>query len=129
MDIGVMEILYCWQSLVLSAGVHLGTRSLKNAILLLAGKDDVKQAWARHVVIPIVPLTLGTIAAVVFPLHPDMLVKYIAQDGTAHPWLVYAAYGGAVGTFADYLHQRVNGALKIKEAVAANKEGKTPTGM
>ena len=121
-DLSVMEILYCWQSIVLSAGVHVATRSMKNVLLLLAGANEVRQAWAKHVALPVVPLFLGMLAAVVFPLHPAQLIKYVEQDHVKSPWLVYAAYGGAIGTFADYIHHRISGVLKVKEAITTNKD-------
>jgi hypothetical protein len=116
MDLSVMEILYCWQSVILAAGVSVITKSIKNVFIIAAGDDEVKQAWARHVALPIVPLVLGSISAVVFPLHPTALSRYIEQDHVQTPWLVYFCYGGAVGTFADYMYQRVNGVLKVRDA-------------
>lgn len=116
MELGPMEILYCWQSMLLSCGVHVGTRACKGAFILAAGDNKKRLAWAKHVFIPLVPLILGSLAAVIFPLHPEALVKYIKADGIADPWLVYACYGGAIGTFADYIHQRISGMLEIKNA-------------
>lgn len=116
MELGPMEILYCWQSVLLSCGVHVGTRALKGAVLLSAGDSKKRLAWAKQFFIPLIPLLLGMFSAVVFPLHPDALVKYIKADGIADPMMVYACYGGAVGTFADYIHQRISGAMEIKSA-------------
>lgn len=123
MDLGLgpLEILYCWQSIVLSCGVHVGTMVLKNAVILLAGDSKIKLAWAKEVAVPLLPLILGVLSAVYIQLLPDYLTAYIATHDVKAPWRVYAAYGASIGTFADYIHQRVASTLKIK---AAHNESK-----
>jgi hypothetical protein len=125
-DLGILQILYCWQSLLLSVGVSVTTSSFKGAILLQAGPDPIREAWAKQVIIPMIPLILGAFAALIFPIRPDILVKEVQASGVAHPWLVYVAYGAAVGVFADYLFQRVTGMMKVRDAVKDGKEAAKP---
>jgi hypothetical protein len=89
---------------------------MKNAFILMAGQDKLKLAWAKEVAIPLIPILLGVLSGVLVPLRPDYLVAYLKTQEISSPMMVYAAYGASIGTFADYIHQRIAGMLKIKEA-------------
>lgn len=120
-SLGPLNIFICWESIALAAGVHVGTRSMKSALLLTA-KTPRSIAIRRHIVMPCIPLILGAIAAVIFPLHPPWLELYIEENSIEQPLLIYFCYGGMIGVFADYIHQRIAGTIKLKEAMSETQE-------
>lgn len=119
MDLGPLEVFLCWESVALSAGVHVGTRAIKSALLLLA-KTPKAEAWIKHVILPCVPLFLGAFAAMVLPIHPVWLTDYIEREEITDTLGLFFCYGGMIGTFADYIHQRIAGTLKLKEAMSSD---------
>lgn len=123
-DLGPLEVFLCWESVALSAGVHVGTRAAKSALLLLVKSPKV-EAWVRHVLLPCIPLLLGAVAAVVLDLYPAWLADYVIREKVEDPRVMFFCYGGMIGVFADYIHSRVSGTLKLKNAMSATTEEAT----
>lgn len=110
--LGPLEVIYSWQSLLMSVIVYATTRSAKGSVYLLAGGDPRKNLWVKHAVLPVLPLAIGSLVCMVIPMRPPLIEEYAAASGSA--WAVYAAFGACIGQFADYLHQRIEGILKLK---------------
>lgn len=129
-DFGPVKVFYCWQSILLALLVYGGTQMTKRVLdAAFKGEENRKKnRWATEVLLPGLPLILGAGAGAVLPLHPEMLAQYIVASTPKHPWLIYAAWGAAVGQFADYLYQRINRAMEafakapVKAEEAASPE-------
>lgn len=109
MDLGPVEILYNWQSIVLAAGVSAVVQGLKKTLDIVVGGKDKRKAirWVTQVLLPLSPLLFGALGAIIVPLHPEKLTEYVAANANAKPWVAHGAWGAAVGLLSDYLYQRV----------------------
>ena len=124
--LGPLAILYCWQSCVLAFLVTTGTHGVKLLIdYNLGGKEErKKQMFFNSLVLPATPILLGGLLGAFIPLWPEALTEYLKVHSVVgwHSKLAMAAYGAAVGQFADYAWQRyssiVNG-VKAKNDAAA----------
>jgi len=106
-EVGPLQILYSWQSLLLAIAITIGTQGVKRLVdSFMGGTDTRKQRrYMSTVVLPAVPLALGTLAGMFVPLRPELLMEYVRTHDVSMYW-VGGAYGLAVGQFADYLYQR-----------------------
>ena len=122
MDMGPVEILYNWQAVLLAVGVAALVEGIKRAINVAAGGSDKRKAmrWVTEVVLPLLPLFAGSLGAILVPLHPDKLTEYVTAHPSVKPWVVYGAWGAAIGQFSDYLYQR---AKSVMGAMAKGSEG------
>lgn len=129
LDLGPLSILYCWQSCLLAVGVSSVTHGVKRILDVLVGGKEARQKKliVNRIVLPATPILLGALGAMVVPIHPDALTAYITARGlsTFESLLCLAAYGGAVGQFADYFWHRISG---ITGDVAAKKAAKKAAG-
>ena len=126
MNLGPLNVFFCWESVALAAGVHVCTRAIKSALFLVF-KEPRQQLWVKHVVMPVVPLLLGACAAVIFPLHPAWLTDYMEQEEITQSYALFFCYGGMIGVFADYIHQRISSAFKLREGIRPPEDDdKTP---
>lgn len=116
MELGPLEIIYCWQSLLMSSLIWASTGSLKSLLTIVAGVDRMKRQIVKHVAMPLAPITIGAVMAMVFPFRPEQLDKWadIELANGDNPIFIYIFYGACVGQFADYLHQKLNNVLKSK---------------
>lgn len=128
-----LEILYCWQSLlVASAAVGL-TQLVKTAYDVYRGRKapidtdtigdarrvgkSVRKAegsvLVNRVILPGCPILFGVLSALVIPARPDPIMAYV----TAHhlsvfsAMSIYAGWGAACGQFADYIFTRAKKTL------------------
>jgi len=113
MDLGPLEVLYCWQSCLLAVGVASSTHGVKALLDVLVGGKAArkKRIVINRLVLPATPIVLGAVGAVVVPLHPEALIAYASLHGLVGVklMLVNAGYGAAVGQFADYMWHRISG--------------------
>ncbi len=109
MDLGPIEILYNWQSILLAVAVSAAVQGIKHTLnIAFGGKEKRKEVrWVTEVLLPLMPLFIGALGAILVPLHPDPLTTYIAAHPNVKPWVAFGAWGAAVGQFSDYLYQRV----------------------
>ena len=128
---GPIEVLYCWQSLLCALTAGGATQLVKTIVDIWWGHNaiptvgvGVKMAAGRtlrqntvvinRLILPMTPVLVGAIYAVVVPARPDPLTSYIAAH--VHGWtsyLIYAAWGASCGQFSDYV------VSKTKDLVAA----------
>ena len=132
-SLGPLDVLYCWQSVLLAVGVSALTHVVKGGIDVgLGGKAERRRAmWANRVVLPLTPIVLGALGAVLVPLLPPVLVQYLTDQRIhgAQYWMSLAAYGGAVGQFSDYVWHRFSGVfdnVKTKNENAAASDAADP---
>lgn len=111
-DFNPMEIAYSWESLFLSVIVYTITKSIKEIVKIVAVKDRSKEIWFKNVVMPVLPLVIGSLSAVLFPFKPQAILRY-SEVNEVNKWLVYAGYGAVVGQFADYMHHRIKDVLEV----------------
>lgn len=112
--LGPLSFLYSWESLLLSVIIYSVTRSVKHGVLIISKTREIENRWVRYVLFPLVPLVVGSIVCVLIPIHPQQIKDYAAGSGV-NKNLFFMAYGAALGQFADYLHHRIRGILKVKE--------------
>lgn len=138
-----LDILYCWQA-VLVACAATGMTQLVKVIIDVArghynaaptptfkdkaaiGKELRKgDAVLNRIVFPALPILFGVLCAIVVPARPDSITEFItakAITGTG-AMLIYASWGGACGQFADYIFSKVK---SVMEALAARPRRSTP---
>lgn len=125
MDLGPLEVLYCWQSALLAVGVATTTQGVKNALDVFVGGKQVrkKKLIITKLILPATPVLLGALGAVFIPLHPEALTAYMAARELTglKASIALAAYGGAVGQFSDYLYARLSGLAALKAAPAGSE--------
>lgn len=130
LDLGPLGVLICWQSLLLAFLVATLTHGVKSALdyNIKGGKEErQKKIFINRIVLPATPIILGSIVAVVVPLHPEALLQYITDHGIAggKKWAIMVAYGACLGQFSDYVWHRYSGLtgdVKKKKLKAEAKE-------
>lgn len=129
---GPIEVLYCWQSILCALTAGGATQLVKTVVDIWWGhvapaatptvKDklntgrDLRQRTivVNRLVLPMVPVLVGSIYAIVVPARPDTLTAYVAAHVAGWTgYLIYAAWGAACGQFSDYI------VSKVKDLVAA----------
>jgi hypothetical protein len=111
-----MDVIYAWQSLVLAVVIVGLTQGLKTTIenvLLLRNKGTTKTgvelraeiAMIDKAILPLFPLILGSVLAVIVPMRPEALTTYVTDHAHGSK-MAYAMWGAVIGQFADYLYQR-----------------------
>jgi hypothetical protein len=117
MDFGPIEIIYNWQAILLAVAVSAVVQGIKHTLnIAFGGKEKRKEVrWVTEVLLPLMPLFIGALGAILVPLHPDTLTTYITAHTNVKPWVAFGAWGAAVGQFSDYLYQR---ARSVMEALA-----------
>jgi hypothetical protein len=146
-----IEFLYSWQAVLVAVtatgitqlvktliDIIWGTRAIKKAASIpppaadgtaapapkpaQVGKEIRKSSLViNRLVLPITPILVGALFAVLVPARPDVIVEYVTthEVGTTQ-YLIYAAWGAACGQFADYFWS------KIKNVVGDMIKAKTP---
>lgn len=119
---GPIEVLYCWQSLLCALSAAGLTQLVKTIIDIWWGhaspvptptvKDKQmvgkflrqRQVIVNRLVLPMLPIIFGALYAITVPARPDAIATFVASHalGTS-ALLVFAAWGGACGQFADYI--------------------------
>jgi hypothetical protein len=137
-----LEILYCWQALVVAvtaAGIVRFVKAVIDATKGEAWRKDRK--WIELFLLPGLAVFFGALIAVVLPLRPEMLDAYLEKVPEEHANAklgVYALWGGACGQFSSWIYDRVVAILRagaplldnamnaVKNAVNATKAPKSP---
>ena len=121
-----IDVFYSWQSLLLAVAVSGIVQAVKTGIDTVYGTSPARQSApgvkAHHVgkelrksnalitrgLLPLLPILIGALLAVLVPLRPDILTNY-AEDksGGSRDWTIYALWGAAIGQFADYIYQQI----------------------
>jgi len=106
-ELGPLQILYSWQSVLLAVVITSITHGVKASIDVYMGGTDLRKQkrWMRKLVLPAIPLSVGAVLGMLVPLKPDVLMEYVATHHVS-PYLIGATYGIAIGQFADYLYTR-----------------------
>lgn len=113
MDLGPLNFVLTWQTVLLAAIVSACTSGVKAGIDYAVGGTSVRKAnrLITELVLPAVNIVLGVLAGALIPLYPDELVAY-SQAHAVNLHVVGAAYGFFVGLFSDWLYQRFHARLK-----------------
>jgi hypothetical protein len=130
LDLGPINILICWQSILLALCVATATHGVKTVIdLRIEGGKIARQEMlvVNRLVLPATPIILGSLAAMFIPILPDALTQYITEHHIEHGkrLITLAAYGSCVGQFADYVWHRFSGIKDdLQKRQAANEAAK-----
>lgn len=129
-DLGPLGILYCWQSCVIAFLITTLTHGVKRLIdYNMGGKETRQQSLLiNSIILPATPITLGALLGVLLPLHPEELIKYMADHNITgfKAQMVFAAYGAAMGQFADYVWARYSSVVDGMKAKAAQAAAAAP---
>jgi hypothetical protein len=141
-----LDILYCWQAVLVACSATGLTQLVKVTLDVLLGHTDViptptlkdmtavgKDVRKRNmilnkIVFPGLPIVFGVLCAIIVPARPDSITAFVTEKGIVG-WgatLIYASWGGACGQFADYIFSKVKG---VMEALAPKTTTKTETAV
>ena len=105
-----LEIFYCWQAVVTALMVYMLTQALKSYLPYVYTPKTVKgkTLYKRFILVSIPPI-LGFIGSALIPMHPEVLIAYVAEhaNNTFDKIMIYGGWGAAVGQFADYLYSKI----------------------
>lgn len=111
-----LEILYCWQALVVAVTAAGIVRLIKATIDSARGEGWRKERkWIEIILFPSLAVLFGAVTAVLLPLRPDVLDEYLAKVPEREQWAipyVYALWGGACGQFSSWIYDRVISILR-----------------
>lgn len=122
-----IDVFYSWQSLLLAVAVSGIVQAVKTGIDTVYGTSSARRSSdapgtkAHHVgkelrksnalitrgLLPLLPILIGAVLAVLVPLHPEILTAYAEGKGGGRDWTIYALWGAAIGQFADYIYQQI----------------------
>lgn len=129
-DLGPLNVLICWQTILLALGVATSTHGVKRVIDYSVGGAEArkKRVFINNVILPGVPIFIGCVYGILVPLHPDALTEYITAHSLSgvKEYLIYGVFGMCVGQFSDYVWHRYSGLAAIskrKKAEEPAKEG------
>ena len=102
-----LEMFLSWQALVLAVITVTVSGGVKR-IVAVAKPDWRKNRILARLVVPAIPLVLGTLAGMFIPLRPEAVIEYVnthADDGWQ--WAAYGGYGFVTGGVAGaWLYDR-----------------------
>lgn len=105
-----IELLYSWQALLCAVACVGITQAVKASIDVAIGPERRKASKVlSQLVLPMAPIWVGVLYAIVVPLQPEVLDEYLTAKGP-NVWARLAglaAWGGACGQFSTYLYERV----------------------
>ena len=115
-DLGPLNVFICWQTILFSIGIALASHGIKTIMDLIighySGADHEKSKIGKDIrknsklitgiLVPSIPLVVGSLLALFVPLTPDVLVTYV--KGLKNGWLVLMFYGATCGVVADYVY-------------------------
>ena len=120
-----IEVLYSWQSVVLAVAVAGLVQAIKTTLdtalgaaptgrkpettdrraARATGREIRKQsALLTRILLPLLPIIIGAVLAMLVPLRPDILTEYAKTHGENVG--IYGLWGAAMGQFADYIYQQ-----------------------
>lgn len=108
-DLGPLSMLLSWQTLILALIIATLTSGSKTLIDVLAGGTENRKGKPvlSELVVPAMPMVIGSCLGCVLPIYPDILIEYAAEHSSPI-YVIGAAYGFVVSLFSDWLYQRVN---------------------
>lgn len=129
LDLGPLNVLICWQSLLLCLCVATATHGVKTLIdyCINGGKEARRRKiFINRIVLPATPIIIGSLVAVLVPLHPEALLTYITEHALvgSKKIAIMIAYGSCLGQFSDYVWHRFSGIkddVTKKDAVAKDE--------
>lgn len=143
---GPIEILYCWQALLIAVAATGITQLVKTILDVTWGARhpqptpsmaDAKKLGellrrrnliVNRFVLPMTPIFVGALMAVVIPAQPDVLRAYVREHGLADSWssyMIYGLWGAACGQFSAYGFDRVKAALGMESKPSDPDPGST----
>jgi hypothetical protein len=129
MESNPLELLYSWQAMLVAIAATGITQLVKTILDVLYGRGSspanlVESAKAgaatrkrtlliNRFVLPMTPIVVGAVMAMVVPVRPDPVLAYVATHGITGvgKFMVYAAWGAACGQFASHLFDKIKGLL------------------
>jgi ABC-type molybdate transport system permease subunit len=124
-----LELLYSWHGILIACMVVGLTQLLKSSLDVAWGKFDEtptptmgearkvgeelrrKNVILNRVIMPVAPLVIGFLLAILIPVHPEVLIEYV-NEHVAKTWqhyMIFGAWGAACGSFADYTFSKAKG--------------------
>jgi hypothetical protein len=126
-----LDLIYSWQALLLAAAATGITQLVKTSFDVAKGgkqpsMSDAKKAGEEQrrksvilnrFVLPMTPILVGFLFAMVVPVRPEALIEYVAEHVSEvwQQYLVYGSWGAACGQFSSYTYDKVREALMKKE--------------
>ncbi len=110
METNPIDIFYCWQAVVTALMVYMLTQAFKTLFpYVYTPKTEKGKVFYKRVVLVILPPILGFIGSAFVPIHPEILISYVAEHANSKfdSMMIYGAWGAAVGQFADYLYSKI----------------------
>lgn len=113
MNLGPLEILFSWPSVIAAAAVVgiMATLTTVGSLTIPASFRQTK--WYRKVILPVVTVLVGALYALVVPLRPEVLLEYAAEHlSGAWVYLGYMGWGAACGQFSQTIYDRLKDLLR-----------------
>ncbi len=138
-----IEVLYSWQSVVLAVAVAGLVQAIKTTLdtalgaappgrkpettdrraARATGREIRKQsALLTRIILPLLPIIIGAVLAMIVPLRPDILTEYAKTHGENVG--IYGLWGAAMGQFADYIYQQAK--RNIRPGSGSSGSGSIP---
>lgn len=125
-----LEIIYCWQALLIVATANGVSQFVKTSIDVKRGKEwRIARPWIGKLLLPGIAVLTGALMAAFVPARPQMIDDYVAGKHL-EGWsarLIYASWGAACGAASSYLYDRVMDAIGMSRAAAAGRSTTTPS--
>jgi hypothetical protein len=129
-----IELIYSWQALLVATAAFGVTQLMKTVLDIYWGKSLKKRAsiipaeassrivgkaqrkssmMVNRVVLPVMPVILGAVFAMVVPARPEVLLDFVDArvDVAWHATMIYAAWGAACGQFSTFTFDKVKDVL------------------
>lgn len=115
-ELGPLSLMYSWQALLCATAAFSVTRLVKAVMDVTIGREKRKTSpWISQVALPLVPVLIGALYAVVVPLRPQVLIDYSSANLSGFwSYVGYAGWGAACGQFSTMLHQKLKDFLQSK---------------
>lgn len=128
-----LDLIYCWQALLVAVACVGVTQLIKTVIDATMGKERRRNSVVlTRFVLPMAPIVIGVIVAVLVPVRPEVLIDYV-QARVTNTWgelSTYALWGGACGQFADYIFTKVKAAfVDVRESRLSSPDDLAPPSM
>lgn len=123
-----LEIIYCWQALLVVAAANGGSQLVKTIIDVWKGKAwrDARP-WVGKLLLPGVAVLVGALMAAFVPARPQMIDDYVEGKHLEglNARLIYASWGAACGAASSYLYDRVMDAIGMARRPSSGGGGST----
>lgn len=125
-----IEILWCWQALLVALVAAGMTQFVKTAVDIFWGKvapetttslkDMAEIGKGRRkanialnrLIFPSLPVQIGALLAALAPIRPDVLTEFVAKNPAGwNNYIIYAAWGATCGMFSSYVFDKAKALL------------------